>query len=101
MSPTAANGTGVLGVVVPTYKEAEDIGNLIREIVRVAPQAEIAVVDDSPDVLTKEAVERLGLPRVTVTHRAAKGGRGSAVLEGIRQLVDRGSTQILEMDADF
>jgi len=90
-----------LGVVVPTYKEAGNIGKLVGEILRFAPEAEIAVVDDSPDLGTKQAVEALGLARVTVTHRGVKGGRGSAVLEGIRQLLDRGATQVLEMDADF
>ena len=91
----------LVGVVIPTYKEADNIANLIREILRFVPEAHIAVVDDSPDLATRDAVERLALARVSVTHRDAKGGRGSAVLEGIRQLLDRGCTQILEMDADF
>lgn len=101
MSPLAANGTDALGVVIPTYKEAENIGKLVREILRFVPEAEIAVVDDSPDVDTRNVVQRLDLPQVSVTHRGVKGGRGSAVIEGVRQLLDRGCTRILEMDADF
>jgi dolichol-phosphate mannosyltransferase len=101
MPDDSEDGTSVLGVVIPTYKEADNIGKLVGEVLRVAPEAQIAVVDDSPDLATKDAVARLGLARVTVTHRAAKGGRGSAVLEGIRQLLARGATQLLEMDADF
>jgi dolichol-phosphate mannosyltransferase len=90
-----------LGVIIPTYNEADNIGHLISEILTVVPQAQIAVVDDSPGPSTKDAVERLGLPCVAVTHRGAKGGRGSAVLDGVRQLLELGCSQILEMDADF
>jgi dolichol-phosphate mannosyltransferase len=93
--------TATVGVVVPAYKEADNIGNLVREILKYAPEARVVVVDDSPDLATKEAVEGLGLPNVTVTHREKKGGRGSAVIEGIRQLVAKGCTQVVEMDADF
>lgn len=101
MSLRPDSATSVVGVVIPAYKEADNIGNLIREILTFVPEARVAVVDDSPDLDTKDAVERLGLPRVGVTHRGTKGGRGSAVLEGIRQLVEQGCWQILEMDADF
>ncbi len=101
MPPSSSSPTNLVGVVIPSYKEADNIGRLIREILTFVPEARIAVVDDSPDLATKDAVERLGLARVTVTHRGAKGGRGSAVLEGIRQLLDQGCSQILEMDADF
>src|SRR2546423_1907683 len=95
------NSTSDVGIVIPTYKEADNVARLIHEILAVAPNALIAVVDDSPDLATKDAVERLGLPRVRITRRGAKGGRGSAVLEGIRQLVEQSPPQILEMDADF
>jgi len=91
----------MVGVVIPTYKEADNIGNLIQEILRRVPSARIVVVDDSPDLATTAAAERLGLPQVTVTHREKKGGRGSAVLEGVTQLLQHDCTQILEMDADF
>lgn len=101
MSAASDTTSGAVGVVVPAYKEADNIAKLVHEILRFAPGARIVVVDDSPDLATKEAVEALGLPNVTVTHRDAKGGRGSAVIEGIRQLVAQGCTQVLEMDADF
>lgn len=90
-----------VGIVIPAYKEADNIANLIREILQHIPQAEIIVVDDSPDLTTQEAVEKLGLPHAQVVHRTAKGGRGSAVLEGVRRLLAVGCAQILEMDADF
>ncbi len=90
-----------VGVVIPAYKEADNIANLIREILRHVPSAAIVVVDDSPDLATQEAAARPGLLQVKVIHRDKKGGRGSAVLEGVAQLLQQGCTQILEMDADF
>jgi len=90
-----------VGVVIPAYKEADNIASLIQEILTHVPSAEIVVVDDSPDLATVDAAQKLGLSRVRVIHRDTKGGRGSAVLEGAAQLVRRDCTQILEMDADF
>lgn len=88
-------------MVIPAYKEADNIANLIQEILRRVPSARIVVVDDSPDLATKAAADMLGLSHVKVTHREKKGGRGSAVLEGVTQLLQDDCTQILEMDADF
>lgn len=90
-----------LGVVIPTYKESESIASLIEAILKAEPSARIVVVDDSPNLDTVEAVNRLGLPQARITHREGKGGRGSAVIEGIRQLLGAGCEKILEMDADF
>ncbi len=102
MSPPAAQSPiESLGVVVPTYREAGNVGRLIHAILAVAPRAKIVVVDDSPDLATRDAVLALDLPDVRVTHRDSKGGRGSAVIEGIAQLLDLGCATLLEMDADF
>src|SRR5882724_7400408 len=101
MSASSGSKANVVGIVVPAYKEADNIGNLVHKILEFAPDAQIVVVDDSPDPATQEAVERLRLPNVGVIHRNAKGGRGSAVLDGVRTLLERGCSPILEMDADF
>src|SRR5690348_4103034 len=101
MSAALDTTSGAVGVVVPAYKEADNIAKLVREILAFVPAARVVVVDDSPDLATQQAVEGLALANVTVTHRSAKGGRGSAVIEGIRQLLEHGCTQVLEMDADF
>src|SRR5262249_19187015 len=90
-----------VGVVIPAYKEADNIANLVREILKHVPGAQIIVVDDSPDLATKEAVEKLALPNAAVVHRTEKGGRGSAVLVGVKRMTDLGCNQVLEMDADF
>jgi len=89
------------GVVIPTFKEAETIGPLIRELLKAVPQVKIVVVDDSPDIATVAAIQGLNLPSVSTIHRTEKGGRGSAVLEGIKLLLAAGCNTIAEMDADL
>jgi dolichol-phosphate mannosyltransferase len=93
--------TGRAGVVIPSYKEAENIAPLIQAVLSGIPEARVVVVDDSPDLGTVESAEGLHLPQVTVVHRGEKGGRGSAVLHGLRILLEQGCEQLIEMDADF
>ncbi len=93
--------TEKVGIVIPAFKEADNIGNLIQAIRKELPNAEIVVVDDSPDDATTLAVKELNQPETSVVHRATKGGRGSAVLDGLRILLDKGCTRLAEMDADF
>lgn len=97
MSDTAAK----IGIVIPAYKEQENIRALIEDVLRYLPAARIALVDDSPDIATVKAVEELKCPSVSLIHRAAKGGRGSAVLDGLRLLLAQGCAHFIEMDADF
>jgi dolichol-phosphate mannosyltransferase len=90
-----------IGIVIPSYNEAESIGPLILKIREVIPEAEVMVVDDSVDLKTVDAVAALKLSGVTSKHRDQKGGRGSAILLGISLLLEAGCDAIVEMDADF
>jgi dolichol-phosphate mannosyltransferase len=90
-----------VGVVIPSYKESENIVKLLNEILKHVPTAQIAVVDDSPDMDTVAAVQKAALANVTCVHRTSKGGRGSAVLEGLKLLTEKSCTQFVEIDADF
>ncbi len=90
-----------VGVVIPAYNESENIGALLSAIVSELPDASVIVVDDSPDDKTIQAVSASGFSQVSVTHREKKDGRGSAVIEGIRQCLAKGCDLIIEMDADF
>ncbi len=99
--PAPQRGYSGVGIVIPTYKEAENIGELVVGVLRLLPGARIAVVDDSPDGETEQAVKGLGLEAVSLVARRKKGGRGSAVLEGMRLLAAKGCERIVDMDADF
>lgn len=88
------------GIVIPTFREAENIAQLVAQLRDVASDARIVVVDDSPDLETVNAVTPMAGPTLEIVHRGGKGGRGSAVLEGMRTLVARGVDVVIEMDAD-
>ncbi len=90
-----------VGVVIPSYNESECIGQLVQEILKNVPTAFITIVDDSPDEKTKNVVDALKLSQVHLIRRTKKGGRGSAVLEGIQDLLGKGCDPVVEMDADF
>ncbi len=89
-------------VVVPTYNEAENIGQLIPRILEL-PRFRILVVDDGSPDGTGELVEALaeGEPRVALHRRPAKLGLGSAYVAGFRRALADGAEYIFEMDADF
>jgi dolichol-phosphate mannosyltransferase len=89
------------GVVVPTYKESENIGALVSELRRVVPGVALVIVDDTPDDSTVDALTPVSGPDLSVIHRETKDGRGSAALTGLRQLLAGGCDVIVEMDADF
>jgi len=90
-----------IAIVIPAYGESENIVGLCKEILSCYSNAEILIVDDSPDNLTVDAVKLFSHPQVSLRHRDEKGGRGSAVLFGIGQCVNGPYDYFLEIDADF
>jgi dolichol-phosphate mannosyltransferase len=90
-----------IGIVIPSYNEHEGIVGLIQEIRRYVPQSQIVVVDDSKDERTVVALRPLLDRKTHLIRRTFKGGRGTAVIEGIRKQLELGCETILEMDADM
>ncbi len=90
-------------VVVPTYDEAENVLPLAAEVLDVAPELEVLVVDDnSPDGTGDLVVERMRTePRLHLLQRERKLGLGTAYLAGFRYALDHGYDQVFTMDADF
>ena len=90
-------------VVIPTYKEAENLPELTRRLVSLGLSLDVMFVDDdSPDGTGKVADDLARcFPQVSVIHRDGKRGYGSAVIEGFRQALARQYTWILQMDADL
>jgi dolichol-phosphate mannosyltransferase len=92
-----------LVIVVPTYREAENLPELTRRIddaVHAAGiRAEIVVVDDNSqdktDTVCKELADRYPLRLIT---RFFERGLASAVIHGIRETQ---SEHVLVMDADL
>ena len=90
-----------LAIVIPAYKESENLIPLCKAITATYPASEILIVDDSPDEKSVKLIEEFGDKTVSIIHRREKGGRGSAVIAGISVLLKREFDFYLEMDADF
>jgi dolichol-phosphate mannosyltransferase len=92
-------------VVIPSYNEKDNIGNLIEELLNVDSNIDVLVVDDnSPDGTSEVVRKSTGFnKRVFLITRTKKDGRGGAVLDGFRYgLRDKKRYEyFFEMDADF
>jgi len=89
--------------MVPTYNEAPNIENLLREILEQGPEIGAVVVDDNSPDGTAAIVERLRKedPRVHLILRLEERGRGTAGIVGFQYAVSQGVDFVIEMDADF
>ncbi len=89
-------------VVLPTYNEAESIRAMVERVRRSVPDADLLIVDDgSPDGTGAIADDLAAIDeRVSVRHRAAKSGLGSAYLLGFGIAVEQGYDAVVEIDAD-
>lgn len=93
-----------VGILLPTYNEAENIVRLVPMIRRILPEALILVVDDDSPDGTWRRVEELTRtdPGVELLRRKEMRGRGSAGIDGFRYLLERpGLSALVELDADF
>jgi len=90
-----------VGVIVPTWQEEETIGPLLEALREAVPAARVLVVDDSPNEATVQAALAAEHPNLRIVHRMGKNGRGTAILEGMRLLLDEGCDLVVEMDADL
>ena len=85
-------------IIIPTYNEKENIFKLIEEITKLVENVNIVIIDDSVDKL--DALKKID--NVSYIYRGSKLGRGSAVLEGIKEgLLKEKNKIFIEMDADF
>ena len=82
-------------VVIPTYNEVESIGILL-DALKLLP-VDILVIDDGSPDGTAELCRAHG---VEVISRSGKLGLGSAYRTGFAVALDRGYTNVIEMDAD-
>lgn len=91
-----------VGIVIPAYKEAENILSLIRKI-RKNLYCLIIIVDDSPDLETKKIIHKSKIKDLKYYNRGKKDGRGSAVIFGFRKLIKfkKNIDCFIEMDADL
>ncbi len=90
-------------IALCTFNERENLRELIPEIRRIVPAADILVVDDnSPDGTSQFVAElRRGDPRVQLITREGKLGLGTATIAALRYGCEQGYEYVVNMDADF
>lgn len=89
-------------VIVPTYNELSNLGQIVPDILAQDERIEILVVDDNSPDGTGELAEELakGNQRINVIHREGKQGLGTAYIAGFRWALERDYEYVFEMDAD-
>jgi len=91
-------------VIIPTYKEIENIEKIITAVLSLKEQFDILIIDDNSPDGTAECVKRLQNKyegRLHLIQRPGKLGLGTAYLTGFKWALDNGYDYITEMDADF
>jgi len=93
-----------IGIVIPTYNEAENLDRLIPALFALPLDLHLLVVDDGSPDGSGQLAERLSLEhpgRMNVLHRPGKMGFASAYIQGFRFFLDKGMEAIAQMDADL
>jgi dolichol-phosphate mannosyltransferase len=93
---------GRVAVIVPTYNEMANLEQIAARLRAAVPDADLLVIDDNSPDGTGELADKLaaGDLRVSVLHRQAKSGLGSAYIAGFRWALQRGYGVLVEIDAD-
>lgn len=86
-----------IGIVIPCFNEEKNILKLIKQLKnKIKKDHRIVVIDDSKNNL------KIKIKKVLYIHRKKKLGRGSAVLVGLKTLLNKKKIKyFIEMDADF
>lgn len=91
-------------VIIPTYKEKENIENIIRYVFNLEQVFDILIIDDNSPDGTADIVKQLmqEFPdRLFLEQRKGKLGLGTAYIHGFKWALERKYDYIFEMDADF
>ncbi len=91
-------------IIIPTYKEKENIENILTTIFSLNLNYHVLVVDDNSPDGTPEIVKRLQQvfpQQLFIEERKEKLGLGTAYIHGFKWALQHGYDYIFEMDADF
>lgn len=91
-------------VIIPTYKEKENIEKIIRKVFSLSHPFDLLIIDDNSPDGTADIVKKLMIEfegRLFLEQRAGKLGLGTAYVHGFKWGLKRDYQYIFEMDADF
>jgi dolichol-phosphate mannosyltransferase len=98
-------GNSQVGVILPTYCEAQNIEKLITEIENLPLNTIVLVIDDSSPDGTAEIVKKLEqtCPHVRLLVRPQKSGLGTAITDGFKVFLSAENVPkyVVTMDADY
>jgi len=94
-----------VGVILPTYCEAQNIEGLITEIEKLRLDTSILVIDDSSPDKTAEIVKNMQkkYSNILLCLRPQKSGLGTAITDGFRIYLSLRNTpkRVVTMDTDY
>ncbi|MBK7131701.1 MAG: polyprenol monophosphomannose synthase [Bacteroidales bacterium] len=90
-------------VIIPTYKEKENIEAIIKAISDLPVSFDILIIDDNSPDGTADIVKSLqpSISNLHLIERPGKLGLGTAYIAGFEWALSRNYKYIYEMDADF
>ncbi len=91
-------------VIIPTYKEKENIEKIIRKVFTLTPEFDVLIIDDNSPDGTADIVKNLQSEfpgKLHLVQREGKLGLGTAYIRGFRWALERHYNYVFEMDADF
>jgi dolichol-phosphate mannosyltransferase len=90
-------------VIIPTYREKENIEAIISAISSLPVPFDILIIDDNSPDGTADIVKKMqpSFPNLFLIERPGKMGLGTAYSAGFEWALKKGYDYIYEMDADF
>jgi dolichol-phosphate mannosyltransferase len=91
-------------VIIPTYKEKENIKSIIIAILALEKDFDILVIDDNSPDGTADIVKDLMKEfkdQLFIIEREGKLGLGTAYITGFKYAIEHKYDYVFEMDADF
>ena len=90
-------------VIIPTYKERENIESIIKAISSLPVIFDILIIDDNSPDGTATIVKDLQklCHNLFLIERPGKLGLGTAYIAGFKWALEKGYSYVYEMDADF
>ncbi len=90
-------------VIIPTYRERENIEAIIRAVFSLPVKFDILVIDDNSPDGTADLVKELqkSFSGLHLLQRPGKLGLGTAYIEGFSFALEHNYQYVFEMDADF
>lgn len=91
-------------VIIPTYREKENIGRIIEIVLKLPVNFNVLIIDDNSPDGTADIVKDLQSKhsgRLHLIERSGKLGLGTAYIAGFKWALKNDYRYIFEMDADF